>query len=171
MKVSISVLVMVIFMAISCTEDILEIPTITGSWMLESTNHVTTEIISFTDVMTYEIVSFPSQLENPIGSEVDTVYITGDYAYLGNQISFLSANFKGEEEAAIIYAEPTIYGATVSDLFVGMVNTVVGVYQFLEFIPTGLNFIFNPFTWSVDEITRKNLILNNNGKLCKYRRL
>ncbi len=171
MKVSFSVLLLMIIFGTSCTEDILEIPTIKGSWMLESTNNATTEIISFTDDMTYEIISFPSQLENPIGSEVDTVYITGDYAYLGNQISFLSANFKGEKEAAIIYAEPTVYGTTVSDIFVGIVNTVVGVYQFIEFIPTGLNLIFNPFLWSIDEMTKNNLILNNNGKLCKYKRL
>ncbi len=171
MKVSFSVLLLMIILGTSCTEDILEIPTITGSWMLETTDNATTEIISFTDDMTYEIVSFPSQLENPIGSEVDTVYITGEYAYLGSQVSFLSANFTGEDEAAIIYSEPTIYGATVSDLFVGMVNTVVGVYQFIEFIPTGLNLVFNPFFWTIDQLSNDYLILNNNNNKCKYKRL
>ncbi len=171
MRSIVASLVFIILSSISCTETILEVPKIAGSWMLVSSDNTANEIISFTDDMTYEIATFPAQLENPIGTEVDTVYITGEYARLGNQVTFLSANFKMKDEAEIIYAQPTIYGASVSTIFVGIVNTVVAVYNFIEFIPAGLTLVFNPFIWTIDKISKDTLILNDGDKLCRYKRL
>ncbi len=164
-------LILIILSSTSCTETILEVPKITGSWMLESSDNAAKEIISFTDDMTYEIATFPGQIENPIGSQVDTIYITGEYARLGNQVTFLSANFKMKDQAEIVYAQPTIYGASVSTIFVGIVNTVVAVYNFIEFIPAGLTLVFNPFLWTIDRISKDTLILNDGDKLCRYKRL
>jgi len=171
MRQFITTLIVILIFGTSCTENILEIPKVTGTWMLESSDNAVSEIVTFTDDMTYEIATFPGQLENPIGTEVDTVYITGEYARLGNQVTFLSANFKMKDEVEIVYAQPTIYGASVSTIFVGIVNTVVAVYNFIEVIPAGINLIFNPFLWTIDKISKDTLILNDGDKICKYKRL
>ncbi len=174
MKIKVLLIFLMIFGILSCEKnESSEIDKLTeGIWSLETTS-INYETIDFKANMTYKITGFVNNPMISSGIPIETGYITGNWDFENNKITFTTAHVELNSNNSQIDI-PTLDGQSIGSFYGYEVD---GIYQDTSDInriiliggdTISMDTEYVPTIWIIEELSDNSLTVKNGAETFRY---